>query len=152
MLVATAQLAANRHTKCSGKRRPGVARAVAIVLALRPQKKTIETAELPHRMETVEPPCKHFVDITLVTDIHHEAVTGRVEHAMQGNRQFHNTEVWPEVTAGLGEDFDQLIAQFLCKLRQVLFTQRFAVSRRADPIEQTPGRDCRGGLMIFRRV
>ena len=150
ILVTTAQVTSDCHTKSSGKRRPSVASAVAIVLAFRAQKKTVETAVLPHRVKTIEASGKHFMHVTLVTHIHDEAVTRRVEYAMQGNRQFDDAEIRSEMAPCLGKNLDQLIAYLLCKLRQVLFAQRFDIHRRTDPFEQTRGRGCRLGSL--RRV
>jgi hypothetical protein len=45
----------------------------------------------------------------------------------------------------LRENFDQLIAHFLCELRQILFTKRFDVGWRTDSIEQTLRSVCRLG-------
>jgi hypothetical protein len=38
------------------------------------------------------------------------------------------------MAAGLREDFDQLIAHFLCELLQILFTESFDAGWRTDPI------------------
>ena len=123
------------------------------MLAFGAQQKTIEPAELTHGAKSIEPAGKHFVHIALVADVHDETVTRGVEHAMQRNRQLHDAEVRSEMSARLREDFDQLIAHFLCELRQILFTKRFDVGWRTDSIEQTLRRVCRlGGLRIFRRV
>ena len=57
-----------------GERRPRMTRAVAVVFALGAQKEAVEPAELAHRIKTIEPPGKHFVDVTLMTDVHNEPV------------------------------------------------------------------------------
>src|SRR5438477_11729320 len=117
------------------------------------QKETVETTKLTHGVKTVEPPGKHFVHVTLVTDIHHEAVTRRVENTVERNCQLHDTQVWPQMSSRLGKDLDQLIAHFLRELRQILFAQCLDVRWRADPVEQTLWGDCRlGRLRSFRRV
>src|SRR5262249_10853052 len=104
-------------------------------------------------MKTIEPAGKHFVYVTLVAHVHDETVTRGVKHAMQRDGQLHHAEVGSEMPAGLREDFDQLIAHFLSKLRQLLFTKRFDVGWRTDCIEQTLWRGCRPcDLRIFRRV
>ena len=123
------------------------------MFAFRAQKKTVESTELAHGVETVEAASKHFVHVALVTHIHHEAVPRRVEHAMQRNRQLNHAEVRPEVAASLRKHFDQFIADFLRELRQILFPQRLDVRGRMDPVEQTRWRGCRlGSLRSFRRV
>jgi hypothetical protein len=50
--------------------------------------------------------------------------------------------------AGLRQNADQFVANFLRELRQVLFAKRFDVGRRMDPIEQALWRSC----CCFRRV
>src|SRR5439155_20225817 len=101
-----AQIASDGHAKSGRKRRPCVARAVAIMFAFGAQKETVEPAELPHCLETVETPGKHFVHVALMTHIHHKAVTRRVEHAMQGNRQLNHAEIRPKMSSRLGKHFD----------------------------------------------
>jgi hypothetical protein len=54
---------------------------------------------------------------------------------VQGDREFDDAEIRPEMTAGLGENFDQLIAHFLGELRKVLFAQRLDVAWRVDSIQ-----------------
>jgi hypothetical protein len=72
---------------------------------------------------------------------------------MQRNGQLHNAEVGSKMPAGLRENFDQFIANFLSELRQILFTKRFDVGGRTYSIKQTLRRVGRlGGLRIFRRV
>ena len=143
MLLAAAKVASDGHAKRGRKRRARVTSAVAVVLAFGTQKKTVEPAKLAHRVKTIETPGKHFVDIALVTHVHDEAITRRVEHAMQGNRQLNHAKVRPEMSSSLGKDFDQFIAHFLCKLRQLLFAQRFDICWRTDAVEQARGRGCR---------
>jgi hypothetical protein len=106
VLVTAAQVASDRHAECRRKRRACVTCSITVVFAFCPQKKTVEPAKLAHRMKTVETPGKHFVHVALMADIHHEAVTRRVEHAMQGNRQLDDTEIRPQMSAGLGKNLN----------------------------------------------
>src|SRR5438552_13925081 len=104
VLVPTAEVASNRHAERSGKRRPRMTRAVAVVLTLGAQKKTVESAELAHRIKTIEPAGKHLVDVSLMTDVHNESVVRRVKNPVQGNRQFNHAEIWAQMSSGLGWD------------------------------------------------
>ena len=70
-----------------------------------------------------------------MTYVHDKSVAGRVEHAMQSNRQFDHAEIWAEMTSGLRQNLDQLIPHFLCKLRQILFAQRLDIGRGTDSVE-----------------
>ena len=84
------------------------------------KKKSVEPLVLPHRVDAIEAAGKHFVDVTLMTDIEDKPVLRRVEDAMQRDGQLDDAEIWPEMPAGLRKDFDQLVAHFLRELRQIL--------------------------------
>src|SRR6266487_3480997 len=85
VLVAAAEVASDRHAQCSRERRSRMTRAVAIVFTLGAQKKTVESAELAHRIKTIESSSKHFVDVTLMAHIHDKAVVRCVKDPVQGN-------------------------------------------------------------------
>ena len=136
VLVSAAKITADRHPQPRGQGGAGVSGAVAIVLALRPEKKAVQPLVLPHGADAIEPAGKHFVDVTLVADVEDKFVLRRFENAMQRDRQLDHAEVRTEMAAGLRQDFDQLVAHFLRELRQILFAQRFDVRRRMDAIEQ----------------
>ena len=107
---------------------------------------------MTHGVKSLEPAGKHFVHVTLVTDVHHKSVTRGVEHSMQCDGQLNNPKIRAEVPPGLRENFDQVVAYFLRKLRQILFAQCFNVGRRTDSIQQALR--CLwslDGLGIFRR-
>jgi hypothetical protein len=144
VLVATAEVASNRHAERSGERRPRMTRAVAVVLTLGAQEETVESAELSHRIKTIEPAGKHLVDVPLMTDVHNESVARRVKNPMQRNRQFNDTEIWPQMPSGLRKDSDQFFPHFLCELGQILFAQRLDISGGLNPVEQAR---CRGGRL-----
>jgi hypothetical protein len=86
------------------------------------------------------------MDVTLMAHVHDKSITGGVEDAMQGNRQFYYAKIWPQMTSGLRQDFDKLITHFVCELREILFAERFDIGGRTDPVEQARRRG------RFRRV
>jgi hypothetical protein len=55
---------------------------------------------------------KKLVDVGLVADVEDEMVLGRIEDVMHGEREFDHAEVGAEMASGLGEDGDQLLADF----------------------------------------
>src|SRR3989442_15189616 len=116
------------------------------MLAFGSQKKTIEPAVLPHRGKAIETSGKYLVNVPLMTDVHHESVAWRVEDPVQRDRQFDHAEIWTKMPACLRKYSDQLIAHFLRQPRQILFAQRFDVSRRTDPVEQAFRRRRSGAL------
>src|SRR6267154_56031 len=116
-----------------------MAGAIAIMFAFGSQKKTIEAAVLPHRGKAIETPGKYLVDITLVTYVHDKSVSRCVENAMQRDGQFDHAEIRTKMPASLRKDSDQLIANFLRQLRQILFAQRFDIRGRQRPVAQPLG-------------
>ena len=68
--------------RASGKRRASMTGAIAIMFAFGAQKKSVEAAELAHRVKSIEAAGKHLVHVALVADVHDETVTRGVEHAM----------------------------------------------------------------------
>ena len=77
------------------------------------------------------------MDISLMRDIEDELVGRRAEDAVHGDGQFHHAQIWPEMTAHgsriiLGEHPDKLIADFLGKIREVLFAEFFHPGRGSD--------------------
>ena len=136
MLPASAQIASHSHAEGGGKSRARMPGAVAIVLAFGAQEKAVQPLVLPHGGDAIEPAGKHFVDITLVTDIEDKAIARRFENAMQGNGQFDDSEVGAEMPAGLRQNADQFLAHLLGKLRQILLAQSLDVRRAANAFEQ----------------
>ncbi len=113
-----------------------MARAVNVVLALGPEKETVQPLVLPHRMDAIEPAGKHLVDVTLMADVEDELVLRGGENAMERDGQLDHAEIRAEVTAGLREHLDQLVAHFLRELRETFLGQRFHVGRRLNSLEQ----------------
>ena len=107
MLVGAEAVAGSGHAERGGKGGAGVTRAVAVVLALTAEQETIQALVLANRGKAVETAGEELVDIALVADIEEKLVARRVEHTVQGDREFHDTEVRAEVTAGFGEDLDE---------------------------------------------
>ena len=56
---------------------------------------------------------QNLVRIGLMADIPDQAVIRRVEHVVQGDRQFHRAQIGGKVTAGLAHGLDQKIPQLL---------------------------------------
>ena len=127
----------DRHAEAGRQRRAGMARAVGIVLAFGAEEEAVQPLVLPHGVDAIEPAGKHLVDVTLMADVEDELVLRRVENAMERDRQLDHAEIRPEMTAGLREHLDQLIAHFLRELRETFLRQRLHVGGRMNSIEQT---------------
>ena len=61
-----------------------------------------QTSVLPERMEPVLAPGQQFMDIALVPHVPHKLVARTVKHVMHSQRQFHNPQIGPQMTAGFG--------------------------------------------------
>jgi hypothetical protein len=118
MLVGTEAVAGGGHAERSGKCGAGVARAIAVMLALVAEQEAIQPLVLANRREAVEAAGEKLVDIALVTNIEEKLVTRCVEYAVQGEGELHDAEVWAEVPAGFGKDLDEFVANLLCELRE----------------------------------
>src|SRR5204863_1016641 len=97
VFVPAPQTAADRHAESGREGRARVSSAVAIVFALGAEQKTVQALVLPHCCDAIEAPGKHFVDVTLVTNVEHEPVPRRFEDAVQGDRELDDAEVRPEM-------------------------------------------------------
>src|SRR5579883_2105802 len=75
--------------------------AVAVVLALRTQHETAESAGSANGVELLPPPGEQLVHIGLVAHVENEMVPGRVKNIVHGQREFDHAQVRPEMAAGL---------------------------------------------------
>ena len=86
-------VAGRAHAQRGGQRGAGVARAVAIVLALGAQREAVQAVGGADRGETVLAAGQQLVDIDLMADVPDEFVLGRVEDVVQREGQFDHAEV-----------------------------------------------------------
>src|SRR5215469_358869 len=110
--------------------------AERVVFAFGSFGETGQAATLSNGADAVAPPGQDLVRIGLVTDIPDQSVMRRVENVMQCHGQLYDTEAGAEVTAGNGYGIDQLGAQLVGKLPQVLFRQPAQIGGNIDPIKQ----------------
>ena len=94
-----------------------MARAVAVMLALRAQHKTIQSAWRPDGMKLLAPSREQLVHVSLVADIENKMILRCIEHVVHGERQLDHTQVRSKMTARLRQHRDQLFPD--------LFGQRF---------------------------
>ena len=86
-------VARRRHAERGGKRRARVARAVAIVLAFRAQRKAVQAVRGADGVEPVFAAGQQLVDIDLMADVPDKFVLGRVENRVQRDGQFDHAEI-----------------------------------------------------------
>ena len=133
---AAAQVARRRHAERGGERRARVACAEAVVLALGAEHEAVEAARLPDGVEAVATAGQQLVDVGLVADVEDEAVGRRIEDPMQGDGELDDAEVGAEMAAGLGQNGDELVADFLGQGGQLINGQLFNVGRGIDRVEK----------------
>ena len=135
VLIAPALVPRDRHAQGRRQCRSGMRRAVAIVLAFGAQGEAVQSARRADRVKAAFPAGKQFVDITLMADVPDELVFGRVENAVQGDRQFHHTQVRAEMTAVFGKDGDEFASNFLGQLLQLVELEFPDVFRTVHHVE-----------------
>ena len=86
------------HSECGRDRCPGVAGAIAVVLAFGAEEKAVEPFVLPNRVDLIPPSGKHLVDISLVADVEDKFVVRGIKNPVQSDRQLDNTEIRTEVS------------------------------------------------------
>ncbi len=91
---------------------------------------------LPDGVETVAPAGQELVDVGLVADVEDETIGGGVENAVEGDGELDHAQVGPEMAAGLGQNGDQFVADFLGERGQLVQRQLFNVSGRIDRVEK----------------
>src|SRR5439155_17475770 len=77
-----------------------------------------------------------LVGIGLVTDVPQDLVSGRVEHAVQRDRQLAGAQVGAEVAADLSDRVDDVLAHLLRELLKLVVAQLLEVLGPVDAVEQ----------------
>ena len=99
VLIGAALVPRGADPERRGQSRAGMRGAIAIVLTLRTQGKTADTAGATNGMELVPAARQELVNVNLMTYIPKEFVAGRAKNVVQSERQFHDTEVRPKMAA-----------------------------------------------------
>jgi hypothetical protein len=127
MLVATREVAACGHAERSRERGASVARSIAVMLAFSAEKEAVESIVLADGMDAVPASGEHLVDIALVRDVENESILRSVENTVEGKREFDDSEIRPQMAAGLAERFDESLADFFREGGQSLQRQGFEI-------------------------
>src|SRR5262249_26245706 len=89
----------------------------------------------PDRCEAVAASGDEFVRVALVGGVPDEPVFGRVEHAVQGERELDHPKIGGEVTSGLGDRLDDGLSAVLGELSELPRTQALEVTRTLDAVK-----------------
>ena len=103
-----------------------MARNKGIVLALAGFGEAGDTPELAQRRKKFLPSRKSFMHIALMSYIKNETVIARIEHAVEGNRQFNNTKVGGQMPARMRNLLNEKRPQLFTKGIQLFFVKAFA--------------------------
>jgi len=139
MLVGAEAVPGGGHAERSGEGGAGVARAVAVMLALAAEQEAVQSLVLADRGKAVETAGEELVDIALVADIEEKFVARRVEDSVQSEGEFHDAEVRSEVATGFGEDLDEFVANLLRELGEVFGGEGLEVGGGLDGGQKRAG-------------
>ena len=115
-----ALIARGAHAQRRRERRAGVPRAVAIVLAFRPQGKAVQTIRRANGVKPVLAPGQQFMDVTLMAHVPDKLVVRRGKDAVQRDGQFDHAQIRAEVAAVLGQFGDQFVADLRRQLAAIV--------------------------------
>ena len=114
-----------------------MARPVVVVDAFLTVDEAAQSAGLTKGVETfVVATSEELVNVALMRDVEHEPVPRGVEGQVDGDHQFHHTEVRPEVPPVSRGDLDDASAQFAGQLFQFAFVQFPQVGGGLNLVEQ----------------
>ena len=84
---------------------------------------------LANGVEPIASSGDQFVRIALMTGVEDELIAWRVEDVMQSQRQLDDAQVAAEVSADLGDHFDDPFADLLRELRKLLAIEFAEINR-----------------------
>ena len=123
-----------------GRRVPG---AHDVVLALGDRAERREALVLADRRELVAPAGEDLVRVRLVADVPEDLVARRVHQRVQRDGQLARAEVGAEVAADLADRVDDVAADLLRDLDELLLAQGVQVLRAVDVVEEARGHEVR---------
>ena len=85
----------------------------AVVFAFAAFRKSGYSFVLPECMERRIPACQHFMNIALVTHVENQMICRQIEHAMDGDRQFDDTQIGSQMSTRFAHMCDQKIPDLL---------------------------------------
>ena len=90
-------------------------RIVAVVYALLALGEAGKPSLLAQRAEFVRASAQEFIGVTLMPDIEHDFVLGKLEYVKKRHRRFHRAEIGREMSAALGDRLIDDAAQFVAQ-------------------------------------
>ena len=116
-----------------------MARAERVVFAFGALAEARQAIRLTERADAVAPTGEDLMRVGLVADVPDQPVTRRIEDMMQGDGQLDHAKPRAEMAAGDRNRGDQLLAELLGQLGQLLVLKRAEILRGPDTIKQRRG-------------
>ena len=136
IVVAALEVARHRHAQAGGNRGRGMRGAEGIVFAFAALGETGKPAALAQAAHAGAAAGEDLVRIGLVADIPDDPVARCVEHIVQRGGQFDHAQAGAEMPAGDRDDVDQVGAQLVGELAQLVLLQLAQVFRQVDLVQQ----------------
>ena len=108
-----------------------------VVLGLGDRAERREAAVLADRVEPLAAAGEDLVRVGLVADVPEDLVAGRVEQAVQRDRELAGAEVGAEVAADLADRVDDQLADLLRELLELVVVEALEVGGLVDPVEKS---------------
>ena len=136
-LVLVQLLAGHRHAQSRRDAVAGVPRGKRVVFALQRRGERAQAFQLPVGAEQLAAARQYLVAVGLVAHVPHYSVFRRVEHVVQRHRQLHGAQARRQVPRVHRQLVDDVLAQLLAQLRQLLHLQAAQVARQFYPVQQS---------------
>ena len=109
-----------------------------IVLGLLPPQELGDAPLLAELIEVGAPAGQHLVGVSLVTDVEHQPIPGRVERVVDAGDELDGAEARCQVAARLRHALDDLGADLVRHLGEHVPGESPQVLGRVDPLQQLP--------------
>ena len=124
------------HTQGGGDGCARVTRSEMIVLGFASPEKFGNAPALPDAIELDPPAREHLVGVALVSHVENQAVPRRIEDVVDGGDEFHRAQAGCQVPPGLGDLFENLAANLVRYLLDLVLGQGAQVRGRFDAMKQ----------------
>src|SRR5688572_27130360 len=117
--VAMLFFRSHHHAERCADRCAGMTYAKSIVFAFLATVECCESAGLAHGQHAFATAGQNFMWITLMPHIPDQPIFWCIEHVVQGNGEFYDSETRTEMATGFAYSEQQKFAQLLCEFRQL---------------------------------
>ena len=103
-----------------------------VVLAFGTRRITGQSVLHPQSVEPVETAGQHLVDVGLMSGVEDDRVVGRIEHSVQRQCEFDDTEIRPQVPTRGGDFVDEELTDFGGQLGELFLGKSLQIGWTAD--------------------